>query len=78
MTEAKKVVLKQDNMPKGWVASTLGEISSYIQRGKSPQYTEFSELPVVNQKCVRWNGIDREHLKYIHPEQFEKCFAEQN
>ncbi|MDH5328105.1 MAG: restriction endonuclease subunit S [Gammaproteobacteria bacterium] len=72
MAEAKKVELNKDELPEGWVASTLGDIASYIQRGKSPKYTEFSELPVVNQKCVRWHGIDREHLKYIHPDQFEK------
>lgn len=62
----------QKELPEDWRWSTLGSVTSYIQRGKSPKYTDFSELPVVNQKCVRWNGIDREHLKYIHPEQFEK------
>lgn len=72
MVETKKVELNEDKLPEGWAAATLGDIASYIQRGKSPKYTEFSELPVVNQKCVRWNGIDREHLKYIHPGQFEK------
>lgn len=72
MTQAKKVEIKKDELPEGWVASTLGDIASYIQRGKSPKYAEFSELPVVNQKCVRWHGVDREHVKYIHPDQFKK------
>ena len=72
MTTAKLVELKDNELPKGWAASTLGEIASYVQRGKSPKYTEHSELPVVNQKCVRWHGVDRDHVKYIHPEQFEK------
>lgn len=72
MTKAKLVELKGEELPENWVASTLGEVASYIQRGKSPKYTEYSELPVVNQKCVRWHGIDREHVKYIHPDQFSK------
>ncbi len=65
-------ILEPNQLNEGWVESTLKDISSYIQRGKSPKYTEFSGLPVVNQKCVRWEGIDKEHVKYIHPEQFEK------
>ena len=64
--------LEQKELPEGWTDATLKDISSYIQRGKSPKYIEFSELPVVNQKCVRWEGIDKEYVKYIHPEQFEK------
>lgn len=72
MTTVKLVELKGEELPRNWMASTLGEVASYIQRGKSPKYTEYSELPVVNQKCVRWHGIDREYVKYIHPDQFEK------
>ncbi len=55
---------------KNWKTVKLKSISEYIQRGKSPKYTDLSELPVVNQKCVRLNGIDRAHLKYVHPDQF--------
>jgi len=72
VTETKKVEAMKDELPEEWSTSTLGNIAQYIQRGKSPKYTDFSELPVVNQKCVRWHGIDREHVKYIHPDQFEK------
>jgi type I restriction enzyme S subunit len=63
---------EQENIPIGWIAAPLKELSAYIQRGKSPKYAEVSELPVVNQKCVRWGGIDINHLKYIHPDQWEK------
>ena len=62
-------------LPKGWVETTLDELSAYIQRGKSPKYADKSDLPVVNQKCVRWNGLDRNYVKYIHPDQFEKWDA---
>jgi len=57
-------------LPNGWVSSSLGDLADYIQRGKSPKYTEHSELPVINQKCIRWNGLEVQHLKYIHPDQF--------
>jgi type I restriction enzyme S subunit len=72
VTTVKRIEIDETKLPDGWEASTLKCIASYIQRGKSPKYTELSELPVINQKCVRWNGIDREFVKYIHPEQFEK------
>lgn len=65
-----------NTLPEGWVESTFKEICTYIQRGKSPKYIDKSELPVINQKCIRWHGIDQEHLKFIHPEQFDKWAEE--
>jgi type I restriction enzyme, S subunit len=59
-------------LPEGWEWTTIEEIAGYIQRGKSPKYTEWSELPVVNQKAVRWYGVEEEHLKYIHPDQWSQ------
>ncbi|EGR4157808.1 restriction endonuclease subunit S [Vibrio cholerae] len=59
-------------LPKGWVETSFKEVSDYIQRGKGPKYAEFSEYPVVNQKAVRWFGLQEEHLKYVHPEQWDK------
>ena len=56
--------------------STIEEIADYVQRGKSPKYIEWSEFPVVNQKSVRWHGIDIEYLKFIHPDQWEKWSEE--
>lgn len=58
-------------LPTGWAWSTIGELSPYIQRGKSPKYADRSELPVVNQKCIRWTRLETQHLKFIHPEQFD-------
>lgn len=64
-----------EELPKlleGWVTTTIGEIADYVQRGKSPKYTDWSELPVVNQKSVRWHEIDSKHLKFIHPDQWSQ------
>ena len=56
-------------LPSGWVAATVEDITEYVQRGKSPKYIDHSDLPVINQKCVRWDRIDEEYLKFIHPDQ---------
>lgn len=57
------------SFPNNWTLATIGEASSYIQRGKSPKYSEDSQLAVINQKCIRWNQLQTEHQKYIHPKQ---------
>ncbi len=57
-------------LPQGWVLSSVSELAPYIQRGKSPKYAVHSELPVVNQKCIRWNKLETQYLKFIHPDQF--------
>jgi type I restriction enzyme S subunit len=56
-------------LPKGWVKTTFADISVYIQRGKSPKYIDYSSLPVINQKAIRWNGLIEGWLKYINPNQ---------
>lgn len=58
-------------LPQGWAWSTIGELAPYIQRGKSPRYADRSELPVVNQRCIRWTRLDTQYLKFIHPEQVD-------
>lgn len=58
-----------NELPDAWVWSTIGDLSIYIQRGKSPRYANHSALPVINQKCIRWTGLELQHLKYVHPEQ---------
>jgi type I restriction enzyme S subunit len=57
--------------PPGWVTATLADVTEYISRGKSPKYTHHSSLPVVNQRAIRWFGIQEEHLKYVDPAQFD-------
>lgn len=64
------------DLPIGWILSEIGEIAEYIQRGKSPKYTDKSDLPVINQKCIRWDGVDPTYLKFIHPEQWDSWTPE--
>jgi len=52
-------------IPKSWVWCRLKEVCKYIQRGKSPKYSEEKRFPVISQKCVRWTGLDFKPMKYI-------------
>lgn len=63
-------------LPQSWQTAEIGSVAAYVQRGKSPQYIESSDLPVINQKCIRWHGIEAEHLKFVHPDQWESWSPE--
>jgi|GEM_PF-1495123 len=63
-------------IPRGWAATTIGDLCAYIQRGKSPKYIAKSELPVINQKCIRWDELQAEHVKFIDPVQWDKWAEE--
>lgn len=56
------------DIPATWQWTTLGEIASYIQRGKSPKYAASDGPLVVSQKCVQWSGLDLDVAKRITAE----------
>lgn len=55
-------------IPKSWRWIRIGEIASYIQRGKGPDYVIKSKYPVVSQRCIRWGRLDWEPIKFINPD----------
>lgn len=66
----KRVVLQSEakgpfDLPDGWQWVRLGDLCAYIQRGKSPTYTEHPPFQVVSQKCVRWAGLDLKPARYV-------------
>jgi len=54
-------------LPKGWVWCRLGDVCEYIQRGKSPKYSDIEEYPVIAQKCIQWKGFEMFKAKFIDP-----------
>ncbi|MDM1708388.1 restriction endonuclease subunit S [Thiopseudomonas alkaliphila] len=42
-----------DGVPEGWEQSSIGEASSYLNRGITPKYSDDGEYVVINQKCIR-------------------------
>lgn len=52
-------------LPASWAWTRLGDIAAYIQRGKSPKYSDGSGVFVVSQRCVQWAGLDLSVAKEI-------------
>ncbi|QSB00314.1 restriction endonuclease subunit S [Methylomonas sp. EFPC1] len=62
-------------LPQGWEWVRLGEVCSYIQRGKGPVYTDKSDYSVISQKCVRWTGLDLSQARFIDSDSIHKYEA---
>ncbi|MCI6402344.1 MAG: restriction endonuclease subunit S [Oscillospiraceae bacterium] len=60
------------DLPEGWVWCRALDVCSYIQRGKSPTYSETKTYPVVSQKCVQWKGMNMSKARFIAPETVSK------
>ena len=60
------------DLPDGWVWCRAIDVCSYIQRGKSPTYSETKTYPVVSQKCVQWKGMNMSKARFIAPETVSK------
>lgn len=64
-------------LPKGWVETTIADITTYVQRGKGPKYSaDQNDFPVINQKAIRWFGIQAEHLKYVREDMWNSYTEE--
>lgn len=46
---------------------TLANLTTYLQRGKTPIYSNIEKYPVIAQKCVQWNGLELNKALFIEP-----------
>ena len=64
-------------IPKSWEWSRLGDICSYLHRGKSPKYGEHKFLPIIAQKCNQWDKIYTDRCLFSSKDYIEKYKEEQ-
>lgn len=57
-------------MIRGAEYKTISEVALKYGRGKSPKYVEDSQIKVINQACIYWDGLRFENVKYQDPEKF--------
>ncbi|RCE16965.1 restriction endonuclease subunit S [Aeromonas caviae] len=56
---------KPFELPGEWQWSRLQELTSYIQRGKGPDYADAGTVKVISQKCIQWSGFDASQARFI-------------
>ncbi len=50
------------------VFENLENLTTYMQRGKTPTYSTIKKYPVIAQKCVQWNGLEIQKALFINPD----------
>lgn len=49
----------------------IADVCLQYGRGKSPSYVDHSEIRVINQACIYWDGLHLENVKYQNEAKFK-------
>ena len=64
-------------IPKGWCATVLEELCSFISRGLTPKYDENSDELILGQTCVRNNIVTLDNARRHKPKQRTEKWVQQ-
>lgn len=69
-----KAMIEEDlfSLPKNWHWFALGDICTFISRGKSPKYSEVKKYPVFAQKCNQPNHLALEKALFLDETTLDK------
>lgn len=54
-------------VPEGWGLVPMKRVVLDVSRGISPDYVDVSDIKVLNQACIYWDGLKLENVKYQNP-----------
>ena len=66
------------DLPEEWRWERLGNLCSFVSRGRGPTYVEAGGVKVFNQRCVRWKGLDHQQCKLTSTEAAARLPAKQH
>lgn len=55
----------------GATEGRIADICLQYGRGKTPSYVDYSEIRVINQACIYWDGLRLENVKYQNEVKFK-------
>ncbi len=57
-----------EDIPRHWEVQSLKTVASFISRGSGPDYVEKSDIAVINQACIYWDGVRLENVNGVRLE----------
>jgi type I restriction enzyme S subunit len=55
------------DIPQGWEVKTVSQVAGIVSRGPSLTYVASGGVQVVNQRCIRNEGIEMQAVQYARP-----------